>query len=91
MFSNSSQLSFGGKLFRNPGAAFCQWLIGFVVALATVVLAAKLGVPFWLSVVLAATAATGPIQLYLLKISSSRDHSECRRQLSRLWRGRSDR
>jgi len=66
MFSNSLQLFFKGKLFREPGAAFRQWLIGFVVALVALVVLAKIGVPLWLSVVVAALA-TGVLQPFLFK------------------------
>ena len=66
MFGSSLQLFLKGKLFRDPGAAFRQWLIGFVVALVVVVVVAKLGVPLRLSVVVAALA-TGLMQPYLFK------------------------
>jgi hypothetical protein len=66
MFSNSLGLFFKGKLFREPGAAFRQWLIGFVVSIAGVVLCVKLGLPMWLAVVIVALAV-GLLQPFLFK------------------------
>jgi hypothetical protein len=66
MFGNSLQLFVKGKLFREPGAVFRQWLIGFGVSLAAVVVLAKLSVPLWIAVALVALAA-GVLQPYLFK------------------------
>ena len=66
MFSNSLQLFLKGKLFRDPGAVFRQWLIGFVVTLVVVVALRMVGAPLWLCVVAAALAA-GIAQPYLFK------------------------
>ena len=66
MFSNSLRLFLKGKLFREPGAVFRQWLIGFVASLATVVILVKLGVPLWIAVAAAALAA-GMLQPFLFK------------------------
>ena len=66
MFSNSLQLFLKGKLFREPGAVFRQWSIGFVVALVALVVLVKLGVPLWLSVMLVSLLAGG-MQPFLFK------------------------
>ena len=66
MFSNSLRLFLKGKLFREPGAVFRQWLIGFVASLATVVILVKLGAPLWIAVAAAALAA-GMLQPFLFK------------------------
>jgi hypothetical protein len=66
MFSNSLQLFLKGKLFREPGAVFRQWLIGFGVSLIVVVVLVKVGVPLWIAVAVTALAA-GVLQPYLFK------------------------
>jgi hypothetical protein len=66
MFSNSLQLLLKGKLFREPGAVFRQWLIGFVLCVVAVVALVKLGTPVWLSVILVAFAG-GALQPLLFK------------------------
>jgi len=66
MFSNSLRLFIKGKLFREPGAVFRQWLIGFAVSLVAVVALVKLSVPLWLSVGAVALAA-GVLQPFLFK------------------------
>jgi hypothetical protein len=66
MVSNSLQLLLKGKLFREPGAAFRQWLIGFVASLIAIVLFVKLGTPLWLAVALVAIAS-GLLQPFLFK------------------------
>jgi len=66
MFSNSLKLFLKGKLFRDPGAVFRQWLIGFAVSLLAVVVLVKLGVPPGFSVVAVALAA-GILQPLLFK------------------------
>lgn len=66
MFSNSLKLFFKGKLFREPRAVFRQWLIGFAIVLALLLLLVKLGVPLWIGVVLAAIVG-GSVQPFLFK------------------------
>jgi len=66
MFSNSLRLFVRGKLFRDPGAVFRQWLIGFGVSLAAFVAFVKLGVPLWIAVTVVSLAA-GVLQPYLFK------------------------
>lgn len=66
MFSNSLLLFIKGKLFREPGAVFRQWLIGFSVSALAILILVKLGVPLWISVV-AAALAIGFLQPYLFK------------------------
>lgn len=66
MFGSSLQLLLKGKLFRDPGAVFRQWLIGFAVCVVAVVALAKLGIPLWLTVVVVALAG-GLIQPLLFK------------------------
>lgn len=66
MFSHSLKLFLKGKLFREPGAVLRQWLIGFAASLAIVLVLAKIGLPLWLAVSLAAIACGG-LQPYLFK------------------------
>jgi hypothetical protein len=66
MFSNSLRLFVKGKLFREPGAVFRQWSIGFVASLVAIVILAKIGVPLWIAVVVVALGA-GLAQPYLFK------------------------
>jgi hypothetical protein len=66
MFNNSLRLFLRGKLFREPGAVFRQWLIGFAFSAASLVVLAKLGAPLWMAVAVAALAA-GMLQPYLFK------------------------
>jgi uncharacterized protein (DUF983 family) len=66
LFSNSLQLFLKGKLFRDPGAVLRQWLIGFAVAFAVVVLLVKVGTPVWLAVVVTALVG-GALQPVLFK------------------------
>ena len=66
MFSNSLRLFFKGKLFREPGAVFRQWLIGFAASFAAVVILGKLAVPLWIAV-LAVAIAAGALQPLLFK------------------------
>jgi hypothetical protein len=66
MFSNSLRLFVKGKLFREPGAVFRQWLIGFGVSLVTFVALVKLGVPLWIAVTVV-SLSTGALQPYLFK------------------------
>jgi hypothetical protein len=55
-----------GKLFRDPIEVLKKWLIGLCVAPVAVVVLAKIGVPLWLAVVIAALGA-GALQPYLFK------------------------
>jgi hypothetical protein len=55
-----------GKLFREPGAVFRQWLIGFGVSVAAMLILVKLGLSLWIAVVVAALAV-GFLQPYLFK------------------------
>jgi hypothetical protein len=66
MFANSLRLFAKGKLFREPGAVFRQWLIGFGASLAAVVVLVKLGAALWIAVIVVAVAA-GVLQPYLFK------------------------
>jgi hypothetical protein len=66
LFSNSVKLFLKGKLFREPGVVFRQWLIGFSVSIAALVALVKLGVPLGLAVALVAIAA-GVLQPLLFK------------------------
>jgi ABC-type nitrate/sulfonate/bicarbonate transport system permease component len=66
MFSNSVQLLLKGKLFREPGAALRQWLIGFAISAVGIVVLVKLGLPLGLAVVVVALAA-GLLQPLLFK------------------------
>jgi hypothetical protein len=66
MFSNSLRLFVKGKLFREPGAVLRQWSIGFGVSVAAILILVKLGVPLWISVIVAALAV-GFLQPYLFK------------------------
>jgi hypothetical protein len=66
MFSNSLRLFVKGKLFREPAAVFRQWLIGFAIAVLAVVVFAKVGLPTWAAVTLAAVAV-GLLQPFLFK------------------------
>jgi hypothetical protein len=66
MFSSSLRLFFKGKLFRDPGAVFRQWLIGFAVAVGAVIALVKLGMPTWAAVALAAMGV-GVLQPFLFK------------------------
>lgn len=66
LFTNSLKLFVKGKLFREPAAVFRQWLIGFAVAVAIVVLLVKIGAAAWLAVVVAAVVSGG-LQPFLFK------------------------
>jgi hypothetical protein len=55
-----------GKLFREPGAVFRQWLIGFAGSVLALVALIKLSVPPWIAVLVVAFAA-GALQPYLFK------------------------
>lgn len=66
MFLNSFKLFLKGRLFRDPRQVMKMWFIGFIVSLLIVVVLAKLGVPLWLTVAIAALA-TGALQPYLFK------------------------
>ena len=66
MFGNSLRLFLKGKLFREPGAVFRQWLIGFAASFVAIVVLAKLGVPLWVAVVAVAVCA-GVLQPILFK------------------------
>lgn len=66
MFSNSLTLFLKGKLFREPGEVLKKWLIGFAVSLVALIVLAKVGLPLWLAVVIAAAGA-GALQPYLFK------------------------
>jgi len=66
MFGSSLHLFLKGKLFREPGAVFRQWLIGFAVSVVALVLLVKMSAPVWLSVAVVALAA-GSLQPFLFK------------------------
>jgi hypothetical protein len=66
MFGASLRLLLKGKLFREPGAVFRQWLIGFAVSVIAVVLLVKLSAPVGFSVA-AVALAVGLLQPFLFK------------------------
>ena len=66
MFRNSLRLFIKGKLFREPGAVFRQWLIGFGMSVAAILILVKLGLSLWIAVVVAALVV-GFFQPYLFK------------------------
>lgn len=66
MFSNSMQLFFKGKLFREPLQVFRQWLIGFGASLLAIVLFVKVGLPLWIAV-LVVSIVVGALQPLLFK------------------------
>jgi hypothetical protein len=66
MFVNSLKLFVKGKLFREPRQVLRQWLIGFAVSLAGVVVLAQVGLPLWLAIAIAALGS-GALQPFLFK------------------------
>ena len=66
LFSSSLQLFFKGKLFREPGAVFRQWTIGFALTVIAIVGLVRMNAPLWLSVILVALGA-GVLQPFLFK------------------------
>ena len=66
MFLNSSRLFFRGKLFRDPREVLKKWLIGFAVALVSLVAFKWIGLPLWLAVTASALGA-GALQPYLFR------------------------
>lgn len=66
MFFNSSKLFFKGKLFRDPRAVLRQWLIGLVLTMIVLVILAKVGVPMWLAILVAALGG-GALQPWLFR------------------------
>jgi len=66
MFVNSMTLFFKGRLFRDPRRVLRQWAIGFAATLVLMVVLAKIGVPIWLAVALAALTG-GALQPWLFK------------------------
>jgi hypothetical protein len=66
LYSNSVKLFLTGRLFRDPLAVFRQWLLGFAFSVIAVMLAVKLGVPLYLSVITVALIA-GFLQPFLFK------------------------
>lgn len=65
MFMNSVQLFFAGKLFRDSRAVFVQWLKGFALTLALMVVASVLVSP--LTGVVVASLVGGFVQPLLFK------------------------
>jgi hypothetical protein len=66
MFTDTFKLFVRGKLFREPKAVLRQWLLGCVATLVLVIILATLGVPLWLTVLVAAFVG-GLLQPYLFK------------------------
>lgn len=65
MFKSSVGLFFKGKLFRDSGAVFKQWLIGFALTLALFLVVGYLVNP--LVAVIVAAVLGGAAQPYLFK------------------------
>jgi uncharacterized protein involved in cysteine biosynthesis len=65
MFMNSVKLFFAGRLFRDPREVFKQWLKGFAVSLAVLLVLGWLFSPLW--GVVAAALAGGLAQPVLFK------------------------
>lgn len=65
MFKNSVRLFFKGKLFRDNKAVFMQWLKGFVIVLALLLVIGFLVNP--LAGVIVASLVGGALQPYLFK------------------------
>jgi hypothetical protein len=66
MLGSSFHLFLKGKLFREPGAAFRQWLIGFALSAVAVVILVKMAAPVWLTIIVVALAG-GALQPFLFK------------------------
>ena len=66
LFTSSFHLFLKGKLFREPGAAFRQWLIGFALAIVAVVILLWMNAPLWLTLIVVAIAG-GALQPLLFK------------------------
>lgn len=66
IFLNSSKLFCRGKLFRDPSAVLRQWLIGAVATLTLLLVMAKIGLPLWLALIVAAVGG-GALQPWLFK------------------------
>ena len=65
MFASSVQLFLRGKLFRDGRQVFSQWLKGFVITLAVMVIAGLMFMP-WVGVILGSLIG-GALQPYLFK------------------------
>jgi hypothetical protein len=65
MFMNSLRLFLRGKLFRDNGSVFRQWLKGFVLTLALFLIAARCVSP--LAGVIIASLIGGAVQPWLFK------------------------
>lgn len=66
MFKGTAEMFFKGKLFRDNTMVIRQWAIGFVIAVALVVLLGKFVVPAWAAAVIGGIAA-GAAMPYLFK------------------------
>ena len=65
LFVSSVQLFLRGRLFRDGRQAFSQWLKGFVITLAVMVIAGLMFMP-WVGVILGSLIG-GALQPYLFK------------------------
>lgn len=66
MFVNSAQMMLKGKLFRDNGMVIRQWAIGFIVAVALIVLLGKFVLPVWAAAIIGGFV-TGALMPYLFK------------------------
>lgn len=66
MFMSSAQMMLKGKLFRDNGMVIRQWLIGFLIAIALIVLLGKFVMPTWAAAMIGGFA-TGALMPYLFK------------------------
>ena len=66
MFMGSTQMLLKGKLFRDNKVVIRQWAIGFVVAIALIVLLGKFVMPMWAAAMIGGFV-TGALMPYLFK------------------------
>ncbi len=66
MFMGSTKMLFTGKLFRDNTKVISQWAIGFLVAIALIVLLGKFVLPIWLAAMIGGLV-TGALMPLLFK------------------------
>jgi hypothetical protein len=66
MFKSSTEMFLKGKLFRDNTIVIRQWAIGFLVAVALIVLLGKFIVPAWAAAIIGGIVA-GAAMPYLFK------------------------
>lgn len=66
MFMNSARMMLRGKLFRDNKMVIRQWVIGFGIAIALIVLLGKFIVPIWAAAMIGGFV-TGAVMPYLFK------------------------